>query len=89
MSEQDDKSQERTEQATPKRRQDAKKKGQAPRSRELNTTAVLLTGAATLVLFGGTIGNGIAGIMTDSLSMPRELAFDAPLIPARVSVTRR
>jgi flagellar biosynthetic protein FlhB len=82
MSEQDDKSQERTEQATPKRREDAKKKGQAARSRELNTTAVLLTGAATLVLFGGTIGNGIAEIMTHSLSMPRELAFDAPLIPA-------
>jgi flagellar biosynthetic protein FlhB len=82
MSEQDDKSQERTEQATPKRRQDAKKKGQAPRSRELNTTAVLLTGAVTLVMFGGTIGSGIAEIMTDSLALPRELAFDAPLIPS-------
>lgn len=81
MSEQDDKSQERTEQATPKRRQDAKKKGQAPRSRELNTTAVLLTGAATLVLFGGGIGEGIAAIMVDSLSMPRQMAFDAPLLP--------
>ena len=80
MAEQD-KSQERTEQATPKRRQDAKKKGEAPRSRELNTTAVLLTGAATLLLFGGSIGKGIAAIMVDSLSMPRELAFDAPLIP--------
>ncbi len=80
MAEQD-KSQERTEQATPKRRQDAKKKGQAPRSRELNTTAVLLAGAGTLVLFGGAIGEGIAAIMIDSLSPSRELAFDAPLLP--------
>lgn len=80
MAEQD-KSQERTEQATPKRRQDARKKGQAPRSRELNTTAVLLAGAGTLVLFGGAIGEGIAAIMIDSLSPSRELAFDAPLLP--------
>ena len=77
-----DTSQERTEQATPKRRQDAKKKGQAPRSRELNTTAVLLTGAVTLVIFGGSMGEGIAAIMVDSLTMPRELAFDAPLLPS-------
>ncbi len=82
MSEHDDKSQERTEQPTPKRLQDARKKGQAARSRELNTTAVLLSGGAALVVFGGTIGNGIAEIMTSSLSAPRELAFDAPLIPA-------
>lgn len=82
MAEQQDNSQERTEQATPKRQQDAKKKGQAARSRELNTTAVLLTGAATLVLFGGTIGSGVAEIMVASLSSPRELAFDSPLLPS-------
>lgn len=80
MAEQDT-SQERTEQATPKKRADSKKKGQAPRSRELNTTAVLLTGATTLLLFGGTIGQGLVDVMTGSLSVSRELAYDTPMIP--------
>ena len=82
MAEQQDNSQERTEQATPKRLQDAKKKGQAARSRELNTTAVLLTGAATLVLFGGAMGESMAAMMVHGLSLPRELAFDDALVPA-------
>ena len=81
MSEQDT-SQERTEQATPKRLQDAKKKGQAPRSRELNTTAVVLTGAAVLLLFGGSIGAGMADAMRAGLSTPHELAFETGLLPA-------
>lgn len=76
-----DQSQERTEQPTPKRLQDAKKKGQAARSRELNTTAVLLTGATTLLMFGAPIGRGMVEIMVRGLSPSRALAFDAPLIP--------
>lgn len=76
-----DQSQERTEQPTPKRLQDAKKKGQAARSRELNTTAVLLTGATTLLMFGAPIGRGMVEIMVQGLSPARALAFDAPLIP--------
>ncbi len=39
---------ERTEQPTAKRLQDARDKGQVPRSRELVTTAVMLAGSATL-----------------------------------------
>lgn len=76
-----DQAQERTEQPTPKRLQDAKKKGQAARSRELNTTAVLLTGATTLLMFGAPIGRGMVEIMTRGLSPSRTLVFDAPLIP--------
>ncbi len=40
--------QERTEQATPKRREEARKKGQVPKSRELASVAVLLSGLFTL-----------------------------------------
>ncbi len=40
--------QERTEQATPKRREEARKKGQVPKSRELSSVAVLLSGLFTL-----------------------------------------
>lgn len=77
-----DTSQERTEQPTPKRLQDAKKKGQAARSRELNTTAVLLSGAGAMIVFGGAMGEKIAGLMVEGLTLPRELAFDARVVPA-------
>ncbi len=40
--------QERTEQATPKRREEARKKGQVPKSRELASVAVLLSALFTL-----------------------------------------
>lgn len=62
--------QERTEQATPKRREDAKKRGQVGKSRELASLAVLASG--TLFLFfgaqsmvhsmGGVIRSGLAAV---------------------------
>ena len=43
---------ERTEKATPKRRSEARKKGQVARSQEVNSTAVLLAAAAALAVAG-------------------------------------
>ncbi|NBT06768.1 MAG: flagellar biosynthetic protein FlhB, partial [Betaproteobacteria bacterium] len=40
---------ERTEDPTPKRLQDARDRGQVPRSRELSTFAELLTGSAVIL----------------------------------------
>jgi flagellar biosynthetic protein FlhB len=45
--------QERTEDATPKRREDALKEGRVPRSQELSAASLLLAGTATLALAGG------------------------------------
>ena len=45
--------QERTEQPTPKRREEARKKGDVPRSRELTMTGVMLAGAAAMLVFSG------------------------------------
>ncbi len=53
MNEESSQAQEKTEQPTPKRLQDAKKKGQVPRSKELNTVAVMLGSAAYMFVFGG------------------------------------
>jgi flagellar biosynthetic protein FlhB len=44
--------QEKTEQATPKRREDARKKGQVARSAEISSVAVLATSLLGLVAFG-------------------------------------
>jgi flagellar biosynthetic protein FlhB len=49
----EDSSQERTEQPTPKRLDDARKKGQIARSRELNTMAVLMAGGGGMLLLSG------------------------------------
>ena len=50
--------QEKTEQATSKRLDDAKKKGQIARSRELNTMAITLLGVVVLVAMSGQLGSG-------------------------------
>jgi len=73
--------QERTEQPTPKRLNEARRKGQIARSRELNTTAVLLTGAAGMLLLGEGLLGGLTDIMSSSLTLDRATIFnpDAPV----------
>lgn len=60
--------QERTEEATPKKLEDARKKGQVARSRELSTMLVTIAGAASLLMFGSYIGDRITSIMVQGLS---------------------
>ena len=75
--------QERTEQATPKRLEEARKKGQIPRSRELTTAAVTLVGGAALYMLGGKITGQMAEMMRRSLALSRDEATDASfLVPA-------
>jgi flagellar biosynthesis protein FlhB len=51
--------QNRTETATPRRREEAREQGQVAHSRELTVSLVLLAGLAALALAGGTIGPGL------------------------------
>ena len=80
--------QERTEQPTPKRLNEARKKGQIARSRELNTTAILIAGAVGMLLMGETMIAGLKGILTKGLSLERNFIFDpeAPLILLKESI---
>ncbi|MFO8004794.1 flagellar biosynthesis protein FlhB [Thioalkalivibrio sp.] len=71
-----DTSQEKSEEPTPKRLREAKEKGQVASSRELNTTLVLLGGGAALLLMGGGILGGLQDILRGSFSVERELIFD-------------
>ncbi len=75
MAEQD-KSQERTEQPTPKRLREAKEKGQVPRSKELGTAAVLLASAITFMFYGQVMISGLTEVMRDGFSLERALFFD-------------
>ena len=61
--------QEKTEQATPRKRSEARKKGQVGKSREIPSIAVLLAGLSTLYLFGAYMYNHIKSLMQDTFSM--------------------
>ena len=74
MAEQDN-GQDRTEEATPRRREQAREKGQVPRSRELTTTALLLGGCAGLVLFSGFMLEGLLAIFRTGFAIDRQLIF--------------
>jgi flagellar biosynthesis protein FlhB len=71
--------QERTEQPTQKRLDEAREKGNVPRSRELTMTAVMLAGAGAIMGFGQQLAGNAVGDMRASLQLDRDalLAPDA------------
>lgn len=75
MSDQDS-SQEKSEQPTPKKLDKAREEGQTPRSKELTTTFLLLGGTIGLWVFGTMMIGVLARIMTYSFSLERETIFD-------------
>ncbi len=68
--------QDKTEEATPKRREDARKKGDVPRSRELTMTAVMLSGAGGLLLLAEPMGGDLLAAFGEGFSIERELLMD-------------
>ena len=68
--------QEKTEQPSAKRLLDAKRKGQVPRSRVLNSMAVTMIGVTTLVVMSHSIGDGLSEMMSQSFVLTREQIFD-------------
>ena len=76
MAEENDNSQEKTEEPTPRRLEKAKEEGQTARSKELATMAVLLAGAGGLLIFGTSLGASIESIMRDSFVIERSAIFD-------------
>ncbi len=71
-----DSGQERTERATPKRREEARRKGQITRSRELTTMLMLMAAAATIYGAGDGLVADVADIMRRVLAIDRERVFD-------------
>jgi flagellar biosynthetic protein FlhB len=76
----EDSDQEKTEEPTGKRLEDAKKKGQIARSRELNTFAMMIISAALLLAQGGKIGRDLLGMMRHEFQMSRATIFDPAAI---------
>jgi len=72
----EDTGQDKTEEPTEKRLKDARKKGQIPRSKELNTFMSLMTASVMLLFVGDSIGKGLAKLMQQQFQMSRETIFD-------------
>ncbi len=68
--------QERTEEPTPKKLADAKKKGQLPRSKDLGTAFVLVFSAVAILVQGKAMGLALAEVMTRTLSLNRDESYD-------------
>jgi flagellar biosynthetic protein FlhB len=65
--------QERTEQPTPRRLEQAREQGQVPRSRELVTLGLLLSGATVLVGLGSGLVSGLGAITRRGLEAGRRV----------------
>jgi flagellar biosynthetic protein FlhB len=78
----EDSDQEKTEEPTSKRLEDAQKKGQIARSRELNTFVMLITSAALLLMLGEQMGDSLLAMMRTQFQLSREIIFDpaSPII---------
>lgn len=68
---------ERTESASPRRLEEARAKGNIPRSRELGTFVVLMTAGAMLLMTGSQLAAGMMGLLQ------RMLAFDRSALDSR------
>ncbi len=71
-----DNGQDRTEQPTQKRLDEARKSGQVPRSRDLTTAAVVLVAGLGLRFSGAGMANGFAGLMKSGLTLSRDQVLD-------------
>jgi flagellar biosynthetic protein FlhB len=77
--------QEKTEKATPKRLEEARKKGQVPRSIELSMAAVCISAAIAIYAMGKGTAGKFAELMRGGLSLtPQEAVGDGVIWPALV-----
>ena len=67
---------EKTEEPSARRLQDARERGQVPRSRELTNFATMIGGSATLIAIGGTLAGRMTQIMRTSLTVTPERLSD-------------
>src|SRR3954469_292315 len=78
-----DSAQERTEDATPKRLDEARRRGQIPRSRDLSIAAVTLGGGMALSMTGAQIAGTMQELMVKGLALNRDQALDTiHMLPA-------
>jgi flagellar biosynthetic protein FlhB len=75
---------ERTEPASQRRLEQARERGQVPRSPELSTFAVLLAAGGGMIVMGGALVESLEKIMRAGLTLDRASAFDTARITAHL-----
>jgi flagellar biosynthetic protein FlhB len=87
MAEESESGQEKTEDPTQKKLDDAKKKGQVPRSKDLNSMAIMVIGSASLLTLGSYMIGSISMMMEKGLRLSRTEIFDTKSMLSRMEVT--
>lgn len=77
----EDTGQERTEQPTPRRIQQAREKGQVPTSRELNTMLMMLLAGTSILFIGPGVVDDFLDMFRRYLNISRENIFDPTSMP--------
>ncbi|HEB87892.1 MAG TPA: flagellar biosynthesis protein FlhB [Gammaproteobacteria bacterium] len=72
----EDSGQERTEDPTPRRKQQAREKGQVAHSRELNTMLMMLSAGIALLVLGPALVTTLSNLFRQNLHMSRANIFD-------------
>ena len=75
---------ERTEPASQRRLEQARERGQVPRSPELSTFAVLLAAGGGMILMGGALVDSLERVMRAGLMLDRASAFDTDRMAAHL-----
>ncbi len=83
----DDSSQEKTEEPTSRRLDKAREEGQAPRSKELTTTAILLAGTLGLYIFGPFMIETMREISRYNFQLERDTIMDPSLMFTQLGVS--
>jgi flagellar biosynthetic protein FlhB len=76
---------ERTEEPSQRRLQEARERGQVPRSRELTTFATMIGGSAALIAVGGTLASHLAQVMRQGLQITPQSLHDTDSMTALLS----
>ncbi len=76
----EDSGQERTHDATPRRKQQARDKGQVVQSRELNTMLLLMSSGVAALMLGPELVRDIMEISRNYFSVDREIIFDETVL---------
>jgi flagellar biosynthesis protein FlhB len=85
----EDSGQEKTEEPTSRRLEKAREEGQIPRSKELNTTAVLGLGAAGLYVLGPFMSERITRMARYGFEFDRATVYDPNLMALHLLTSLR
>ncbi|WP_049721798.1 flagellar biosynthesis protein FlhB [Gilvimarinus polysaccharolyticus] len=85
MAEAGESSQEKTEEATPRKLEKAREDGQIPRSRDLTSSFILLAGSIGLYTFAESISGSIMGLTRHNFTLSRTEVFDPEAMIAHLA----